>query len=48
MNNLSNPHQYHKTKMEDFREEVAELRLLHVAKTTQGKKKEPYQGVTGR
>jgi hypothetical protein len=35
-------------ELNKLREEVAELRLLHVAKTTQGKKKEPCQGVTGK
>jgi hypothetical protein len=35
-------------ELNKLREEVAELRLLHVAKTTQGKKKDPCQGVTGK
>lgn len=34
-------------EMNKLREEVAELRLLHVAKPTQ-KKKDPCQGVTGK
>jgi hypothetical protein len=35
-------------ELNKLREEVAELRLLHVVKTTQGKKKDPCQGVTGK
>jgi hypothetical protein len=35
-------------ELNKLREEVAELRLLQVAKTTQGKKKDPCQGVTGK
>jgi len=34
-------------ELNKLREEVAELRLLHVAKTTQ-QKKDPCQGVTGK
>jgi hypothetical protein len=34
-------------ELNKLREEVSELRLLHVAKTTQ-KKKDPCQGVTGK